>query len=331
MPLLPACPTAAAYQAIEHDKRLFLPAVQAIAAAHGLSAPVAEDALDASDVVYRVGASHVLKLVAPPFHEELARECAALARVALSVPTPKVIARGQLEGWPYFLMTRVGGVPASELWRDLTLAEQRALIAELGSIVAELPDHSAGTRDPFPGAAWDAFIEASRAGFARRCARWKMDPESVAQLERWMDDVLESPGLPRADALVHGDLTTGNVHLEYRDGHLRVAAIVDFGDARIGPRLYELVTPLAFYCRGNRELSRALFKGFALHTSAERDLVRPLMALSLLHPFNSLDRWCGWCNVERRDYTHSQAGIDCLARRLILGDEAEPARAGPSS
>jgi aminoglycoside phosphotransferase (APT) family kinase protein len=59
--------------------------------------------------------------------------------------------------------------------------------------------------------------------------------------------------------------------------------LIDFGDARLGDPLYEFVAPLAFYCFGQPEMSRALLRGYGLEATAAT--CAQLTTFCLLHEF----------------------------------------------
>jgi hygromycin-B 7''-O-kinase len=56
----------------------------------------------------------------------------------LGVATPEVVATGHLEGWPYLVMTRLGGVILADVWPSLAKPHCLFLGRQLGEILARL-------------------------------------------------------------------------------------------------------------------------------------------------------------------------------------------------
>ncbi len=105
-PLLPHVWTRDDYARSPRDAASYIAAARAICGRHGFAdAPLAKYA-GGSAVVFAVGGAHVLKIYAPPFavHAETERAALAHVRGRLGVPTPGVVAAGELEGWRYLVM-----------------------------------------------------------------------------------------------------------------------------------------------------------------------------------------------------------------------------------
>src|SRR5436190_23457539 len=104
--------TSAAYHAVAHDTALWLPAVQVVAERHRLTGELRRPD-NGSNVVFHVGEACVVNLFAPIFAGEHRTERALLAHVAgrLPVATPEILADGELEGWPYLVLSRIAGAP----------------------------------------------------------------------------------------------------------------------------------------------------------------------------------------------------------------------------
>ena len=84
--------------------------------------------------------------------------------------------------------------------------------------------------------------------------------------------------------ILTGEYIPENFLLACRDGEWSLAALIDFGDVRIGWRDYDLLGPSAFMAAGRPGRVRSLFEGFG-YSRGEVNfaLKRRLMALMLLH------------------------------------------------
>jgi len=163
------------------------------------------------------------------WRESHAAECAALALVAADpeIDAPRVLAEGRLYDdfdapWPYLVMSRVSGVS----WRDAELsAEQRSSVAaDLGKQVRRvhaLRPPAVVTHDDWPTLNVAAAAEQS-----------SLPSHLIAQIEDFLARLA-----PFDRVFVHGDLCA--MHAFVENG--RLTGIIDWGDATVTDRHYELI------------------------------------------------------------------------------------------
>ena len=156
-------------------------------------------------------------------------ECGAYAAIAADpeIAAPRVLGDGRLfendaAPWPYLITSRMTGVAS---WRaDLSADQQRSLAVELGRQVKRLHalrPSGVATQVEWPGANRAEALEQS-----------SLPPHLIAQA----DDYLAR--LPTADPVfTHGDITANHIYVE--DG--RLAGLIDWGDAMMADRHYELI------------------------------------------------------------------------------------------
>jgi hygromycin-B 7''-O-kinase len=110
--LLPALHDVAEYARARPRSELWIPALRAICARHGLARGPLEQFLPlGTHVVFAAGRDHVVKLFAPFWGRDFAVESACARAVRdLGVAVPEVVAAGELEGWPYLVLRRLSGV-----------------------------------------------------------------------------------------------------------------------------------------------------------------------------------------------------------------------------
>lgn len=161
--------------------------------------------------------------------ESHAAERAAQALVATDseIAAPRLLAEGRLYDaadapWPYLVTTRMSGVS----WQDAELsAEQRlSVAAELGKQVCRV--HALRPSRVATDADWPALNVAAAA------EQSSLPPHLIAQI----DDYLARLG-PFERAFVHGDLVANHAFVE----NGRLAGIIDWGDAMVTDRHYELI------------------------------------------------------------------------------------------
>ena len=277
----------------------FARAVAILAARHGLAGDTSPYPTG-SDVVWRVG-EHVVKLGAPVFASQMDAEAAWLAHVAgrLGVATPRVVARGELSGWPYLVMTRVGGVALGDLWPTLERRERERLCEHIGAFIARL----AAFEPPSFAPPWEPFaVEARRASRARRehdAARGAVDAALVASVESFLvahgcaGDRFPDDG---SRVCLHTELLGAHLLVDTTDADLPLCAAIDFADARVGPRDHDVVPLPEFVLKGERGLLRRILlaRGDPASSLTEAKSAE-LLAHALTHRYASLPRLVAAC------------------------------------
>ena len=155
------------------------------------------------------------------------------------VPAPAVVATGELfesaPTWPYVVTERVLGTAIREVEVDAEFGAQVA--AELGTIVAVLHE----LEPPAPVRNRDLLGQLRREA-PDRMARYGLPGHLVAEVSEFLADA--EPGT----TLVHGDITADHVFVDANG----VTAVIDWGDALVADRAYELPAVFLDALRGDR-------------------------------------------------------------------------------
>lgn len=211
------------------------------------------------------------------------------------IPAPAVVAAGSLfdtsPTWPYIVTERVPGTAIREVQVDV---EFRDGVADaLGAIVAHLH------RLPPPAAVRERVLPAQlRREAPERMARYGLPAHLVGQIPEFLADA-EPPTM-----LVHGDITADHVFV---DG-AGITAIIDWGDALVADRSYELPAVFLDALRGDRRHLEAFLDG----AEWPRDqLARRLLQGILEFQFDAI------AAVATRVDLSSTASLDDLAHRLL--------------
>ncbi len=251
--------------------------IEAIAQRHG--GGIVEQVGEGTVLVARLGTTRMIKLY-PPFlrdHFEFEREMLPMLQGRLSVDTPKLLASGTLEGWPYLVMTQLAGEPLTRTWPGMNSAQRRALLHSLGVLAAQVHGLAPGRlRMLAPG--WDDFIHRQRGQCHARQQRTGLPAHLLEQLPEFIAGELPSgPAVP-----LTGEYTPFNLFT--RDGVL--AAMFDFGDGLVGPREYDWLGPLGFLAAGDARCCAAFMSGYGavLDDAVRQRLLRQL----LLHRYSHL-------------------------------------------
>ncbi|MDA1194172.1 MAG: aminoglycoside 3'-phosphotransferase/choline kinase family protein [Planctomycetota bacterium] len=286
-PLLPPVADLAAYRALRRDPAVWLPAVETICARHGLGSD-AYAATTGTNVVFHVPGRGWIKLFTPLWPEDFVRERTGLAAVAAldGLGVPEVLHEGELEGWPYVVLSPIPGQAIGTIWQDMSEATRVDLARQLGALLARM--HAVDTSAC--GAIrcdWRAFAGDLRATTMTRQAGHGLQASWLVELEAHL------AALPPLDeerpVLLHADVTDEHVFVEQIDGHARITGLIDFGDAMIGDYRYEFAAPLVFLTQGRPRQQRALLEGYGLAEQArDPTFTRGLVGWTLMHRYGRI-------------------------------------------
>ena len=114
----------------------------------------------------------MLKLYPPHEREHAEVEARVLGVVEgrLPIATPRVLAVGEQDGWPYLLMSRLPGRRLVEAWPTLDARDRDRVADETGAALAALHGLDIAPVATLPPD-WDAFVAAQRAQRRRTPAR----------------------------------------------------------------------------------------------------------------------------------------------------------------
>ncbi|MCW5636055.1 MAG: aminoglycoside 3'-phosphotransferase/choline kinase family protein [Rubrivivax sp.] len=283
---LPADPDPRAFDALHDDPAAWRDVVESMARALGVHDMAAvQQESEGTVLVARLGdagqghGGRVLKLY-PPFlrdHFEFERAMLRALHGRLRVPTPRLLASGTHEGWPYLVMSHLAGEPMTRSWPRLSEVERLALLADLGALTAEvhaLPVGELASRAP----RWPEFIAQQRA----RCVARQQRTGLPAHLLAAVPDFVAGPLPEGPPVLLTGEYTPMNLFTQ----GATLAAMFDFGDGLVGPREYDWLGPLCFLAAGHAERCAAFLGGCGVRLDAELRL--RLLRLLLLHRYSNL-------------------------------------------
>lgn len=263
----------------------WLGAMRAVCARHGLPARGLAMFKGGSDVVFG-GDGFVVKLTTPAWRAQMANERVMLSRVAgrIGVETPRVVASGELSGWPYLVMTRLEGMRGlCEAWEGLGGADRRRVAGEVGAVARRL---FALPFDAGEVGRWMGWMDGLRRSVGARHGRHV--PEGWGAVEGFVAGVA-----PRELALgwVHTELMSDHVMVRGEGAGCHVVGLIDFADARVGHPDYEWPALVEFVFKGEAGCLRACLEGFG-RTLGDGGLAeaRRLAVWGLWHRYGSLPR-----------------------------------------
>ncbi len=256
---------------------------------------------EGTNVVYSYDNHLVIKLF-PPFHQDqFEKEQLVLKKLAgkLSVSTPILKAVGNIEGWPYIIMTQLEGTLLETLWDTLDYNNQLIIIKELGLLIREvhaLPTQGLESIDCH----WEKWIKTQIQQCEKRHQDHHLPIHLLQQIPNYIDQNQAALLKIKTPVLLTGEYTPMNFLVKNIKGIWHISSLIDFGDAMLGHAYYDLLGPATFIIQGNKKLSRAFLHAYGFSDNEmNASLSQQLTALLLLHQYSHLKvqiRIAGWEN-----------------------------------
>ena len=210
--LLPRIESLEDYRRIYRQEPIWLPAMHAICDRHSLDPQQLAFAQPGTHVVFSAGADCHIKLFSPLWAADYRSESLVLHALASrsSLSVPRLLDKGEIETWPYVILTTVPGVPLNQVWMDLSVHEKRHIVQACGRFLAELH------RVPLDGLGalikdWRTFVQTRALSRVEQLRRSMLDPQWVLAADRLFESqraFLEEPFEP---VLLCADLTDEHV------------------------------------------------------------------------------------------------------------------------
>ena len=254
---------------------------------------------EGTNIVFACGENKVIKIF-PPFHlDQYTSDSLVLKHLQnkLSVKTPTIEYEGEIEGWPYIIMTQLDGTLLEELWEQMGHDNKLLIIRELGALIKQvqaLPTNGLETIDCH----WEQFINNQIAHCLEHHKSRGLNQALLEQIPSYLESIKESLRQIKYPTLLTGEYTPMNFLVKLGDGIWHIAGLIDFGDAMLGRAEYDLLGPVAFLVQGDKTLLKALLTsyGYSLEMLTQ-NLSHRLTALMLLHKHSNLNtqiRIPGW-------------------------------------
>lgn len=113
---------------------------QIVVSRHPLSVGSLELFSEGTNLVFSYGQDYVIKIY-PPIHVDQYKSESLVTQYLvdkLSIKTPHILYQGNIENWPYFIMTRLEGELLETLWEKLDHNNKISIIRELGALIKEV-------------------------------------------------------------------------------------------------------------------------------------------------------------------------------------------------
>jgi hygromycin-B 7''-O-kinase len=292
--LLPRIEARADYTALRPESGLWLPPIRTICQRHGCATDGLVRLGDGTNVVFATGDGQVVKLFPPFWALEWQIDRAVAERVygRLGVATPEIRACGELEGWPYLVMSRLSGRYLNQVWDELDSADQLQIASDLGELLARM--HALPTEGlPHVAERWVALLRDQPAASVERHREKGVPEEWLVQIPAFLASAGPLAPAGAAPTLLSGDLHQYHLLANEERGRWRICGLFDFDGSLVGFHEYDFASPGLFMMAGSPELLRAFLRAYGYpDTKIDRSLSLRLMAYTLL------DRYRGWALQE---------------------------------
>jgi hygromycin-B 7''-O-kinase len=246
---------------------------------------------EGTNILFAYGESKVIKIF-PPFHlDQYTSDSLVLKHLQdkLSVKTPTIEHEGEIEGWPYIIMTKLEGTLLETLWEGMGHTNKLIIIRQLGTLIKQvhtLPTNGLEAIDCH----WEQFIDQQIAQVFEHHKSKDLPQSLLQQLPSYIEPVKESLKQIKSPVLLTGEYTPMNFLVKQVGRIWNIDGLLDFGDAMLGLPEYDLLGPIAFLVQGDKLLLEAFLTSYGYSPEMlTQNLSHKLTALVLLHKHSNLN------------------------------------------
>jgi len=279
---------------VYNDVTVWRDLIDAICAREGINYRRLQPASGHTNAVFLLDRELALKIYSPFWNEYgLERALLEALRTDGEIPAPELVGDGLIADgggvrWPYLITRYLGARPFSEIRGELADSDVASLAGQLGCIVRRL--HSLDTSrfaGPSTERAWQEVVrDRRRNSVSELVAAGVIDPGLGGPLSAMLDEaIVMDKREPRI--VVHGDLGGDHVLCAPTEDSWRIAALIDFGDAKIGAREYEWMPLWMGFCGRDPTLARAFLDEYDATLVNAAQFSRRTLAWTLLHDFGA--------------------------------------------
>lgn len=278
-PLLPIIRDPDHYKDLFKNNSLWDPAIHYLVKQHGLTGEPERASLG-SHIVYRVGNSWI-KMMAPGFGKDMIYEVEGLKIVQdqLSVATPRVLAEGVLENWPYIILSHLEGESIRSVWPGFSPEQKKNLTSQIARISIEI-----SKCQPSPiiekRFEWNLFIQQQFQNIEVNQAKKGLPEPWLKNVKNFLGQFDIADFQSAKPQFVHADLTFDHFLVSGKDNP-QITGVIDMADCQVGRFEYEVIAPCTFVFKNDPER----IQQYLSECQMQHLTPRQLMAWSLMHRF----------------------------------------------
>jgi hypothetical protein len=212
---------------------------------------------------------------------------------SLPIPSPCILANGQLQpGWWYLIFDYVDGLSIGQV-RDKFFKDDLLLVARqsgeylhcLHKLTAD-PQLKLATAIRPSVNEYINFLQGQRDRCMINHCTWNDLPSHLLdELESFVLPVEQLIDFSAPVHLIHADFTADHLLGRLENGRWHTLAIIDWGDARAGNILYELVALHLDLFQGDKHLLQGCLEAYELPDFYRHDFSHKALSVVLLHQF----------------------------------------------
>lgn len=298
--IFPEVNTDEEYENLKLNNELFKKAALEIVNQHHLpEAPLSS--FEGTNIVFSHGKSRVIKIFPPLHKSHFDNEVLTMKHLhnKLSVKTPQIEYIGEIDRWPYIVMSRLEGTLLEGLWEKLDHNNKTIIIRELGSLIHEvhsLPTEGLEAIDSH----WEVFINKQINQCVARHKETGLPDILLQKIPKYLDSIKDLLPVIKKPVILTGEYTPMNFLVKQEAGIWHIHGLIDFGDSMLGLPEYDLLGPGAFLIQGDKILLKEFLSSYGYSPDEMTTaLSHKLTALMLLHRYSRLNvqvRIEGWEN-----------------------------------
>jgi hypothetical protein len=212
---------------------------------------------------------------------------------SLSIPSPAILAEGRLDDdWQYLVFDHIEGVSIGQIRERITYEDCCLVASQIGTYIHQLHALTASLTIELPNtilpskATYTSFLQRQSDNCITNHREWKDIPlhlhdqlaDFVLPVNNLIDDSTPAH-------LIHADLTSDHLLGSLVNGRWQSRAIIDWGDARTGNMLYELVALHLDLFHADKQLLRICLEAYNAADFFRNDFPRKALSMVFLHQF----------------------------------------------
>ncbi len=245
-----------------------------------------------SHIVYRVGNCWI-KIMAPLFAKDMAFEIAGLKSIEgrLRVATPQILGQGEIEDWPYIILSHVEGERIGDVWSTFNAEEKCSMARQIAATTLELQACAVDSVVRERGN-WREFIKSRLKNLEDHHRTKNLDPLWLSKLAGFIGQFDEGEFIGSREVFLHADLTWDHFLVSRENGLPVLSGVIDLADCRGGHPEYDIPASAVFIFKNDPSSLREYLigLGYQEHELNQR-FSEKLMAWTCLHFYSDLKNY----------------------------------------
>lgn len=276
------------------DVNLWRDIIARIATKHGIKINSLTKINGWANGLFIVNNEVVIKIVPPNWIGQGKRELAALELIVghpLPVATPQLLANGSLDGWLYVIINKLEGTNLNEIWKDLDEDNQCSIIKQVVEFANALHkiniSHVDKNSELYHD--WPVFLQNQAANCYEKHKSKNIPKHLLDTMGSFLANHDHQSKFEHYQ-LMHTDLHPGNLMAIKQNDTWQLSAVIDFGDALIGPdKYFEYATSSLLMGLGNKNINQTLLQAYGFDIADTQAFQHHLTALGMLRHMGGID------------------------------------------